>query len=63
METPANVIMPGHFRMLATMDDVVQFVGEVLATIRPLGYASTTCDSISVKLLNPRTALASAATR
>jgi hypothetical protein len=58
-ETPANVIMPGQFRVLATMDDVVQFIEEVLARIGPLGYANTTCDSISVKLLNSRTALAS----
>ena len=58
-EVPANVIMPRGFRVLTTMDDVVQFIEEVLVRIRPLGYAATTCESISIRLLNSRVALAS----
>jgi hypothetical protein len=51
--------MPSAFRTLATTDDIVAFIDDVLKRIRPLGYAQSICETISVRMLNPQVALAS----
>jgi hypothetical protein len=58
-DAPACVVAPGMFRVMETKQDIEAFIEGVLARIRPLGYASTTCEYVSVKMLNPVIALAS----
>ena len=58
-EEPATVAGPKRFLLMQTKEDVVKFLEWSFETVRPLGYAKSTCEHLSIKMLNPVMALCS----
>lgn len=58
-EEPATVAGPKLFLLMQTKEDVVKFLEWSFETVRPLGYAKSTCEHLSIKVLNPVMALCS----
>jgi hypothetical protein len=59
LEEPATVAGPKRFLLMQTKEDVVKFLEWSFETVRPLGYAKSTCEHLSIKMLNPVMALCS----
>jgi hypothetical protein len=58
-EEPATVAGPRRFLLIQTKEEVVKFLEWSFETVQPLGYAKSTCEHLSIKMLNPVMALCS----
>ncbi len=55
-DEPASFAGPKGFFLMQTKAEVVKFLDGLLTTVRPLGFAKSTCEYLSTKMLNSATA-------
>jgi hypothetical protein len=51
--------LPKRFLLLQSKKELIKLLESTLETVQPLGYARSTCQYLSIKMLNPVMALSS----
>jgi hypothetical protein len=59
LEEPATFAGLKRFLLMQTKEEVIKFLDWSFEAVRPLGYAKSTCEYLSTKMLNPVMALCS----